>query len=331
LRVPRTLLRALVVGAAAVVTLLPGYAAHAEPTPAEVQSQIDKASNELEDVVETYNGITEQLKTTQGQAQQVSVKVEAAKKQLDQTSAEVQKLSSAALRRSGGVGTVSAVLTAESSDEFFDQISAIRAVNRTQQRDITRFTTAKSSLEAEQTRYNALVAQQTTQQQQLAERKSTIEANIQSLEALKQRLASQSAASQSSASSSSSNSGSNDDSQVPAASGSAGSAVAFARAQLGKPYVWGASGPSSYDCSGLTMAAWSNAGVSLPHNAAMQYNSTAKVSRSALQPGDLVFYRSLGHVAIYIGNGKVIHAPSSGDVVKVSSVDMMTPYGYSRP
>src|SRR6266542_3852787 len=101
--------------------------------------------------------------------------------------------------------------------------------------------------------------------------------------------------------------------------------------QLGKPYQWGADGPGSYDCSGLTMAAWRAAGLSLPHNAAMQWRSIPHISRSVLRPGDLVFYYNLGHVAIYVGNNQVIHAPTFGDHVKISSVDMARPYGYGRP
>ncbi|MFC7480852.1 C40 family peptidase [Luedemannella flava] len=78
------------------------------------------------------------------------------------------------------------------------------------------------------------------------------------------------------------------------------------------------------------MAAWRAAGYSLPHNAAMQYNQLPKIGRSQLKPGDLVFYSGLGHVAIYVGSGKVIHAPTFGEVVKIAPVDMMSPYGYAR-
>src|SRR6185503_15210639 len=88
----------------------------------------------------------------------------------------------------------------------------------------------------------------------------------------------------------------------PYVPGRAGVAVKYAYAQLGKPYKWAAAGPNSFDCSGLTLAAWRAAGLSLPHNAAMQWRSMPHISRAALRPGDLVFYRSLGHVAIYVGN-----------------------------
>jgi cell wall-associated NlpC family hydrolase len=115
-------------------------------------------------------------------------------------------------------------------------------------------------------------------------------------------------------------------------SGRAGAAVAAAKAQLGKPYVWAAAGPGSFDCSGLTMYAWGRAGVSLPHSSRMQINSGARVSRSELKPGDLVFYGApIHHVALYVGGGQVIHAPQSGDVVRYASVDMMTYAGASRP
>jgi cell wall-associated NlpC family hydrolase len=105
------------------------------------------------------------------------------------------------------------------------------------------------------------------------------------------------------------------------ASGRAAVAVRFAYDQLGKPYSYGASGPSSYDCSGLTMAAWGAAGVGLPHNAAAQQSSTRSVSSADMQPGDLVFFGNPAyHVGIYIGNGNMIAAPHTGDVVKIEAI-----------
>ena len=117
------------------------------------------------------------------------------------------------------------------------------------------------------------------------------------------------------------------------ASGRAAVAVRFAYDQLGKPYQYGASGPGSYDCSGLTMRAWGAAGVSLPHNAAAQQSSTRYVSGADLQPGDLVFFGSPAyHVAIYIGGGRVIAAPHTGDVVKIESLGSMGSFsGGGRP
>ncbi len=98
-------------------------------------------------------------------------------------------------------------------------------------------------------------------------------------------------------------------------------AVQFALAQVGKPYVWGSAGPSSYDCSGLTMASYRSAGISLPHSAAQQYHYGHHVSFSELLPGDLIFlYSPIGHVEIYIGDGLAVSAPTEGEDVKVISV-----------
>jgi cell wall-associated NlpC family hydrolase len=94
--------------------------------------------------------------------------------------------------------------------------------------------------------------------------------------------------------------------------------VAFAYAQLGKPYQWGATGPSSYDCSGLVQAAWSSAGVSIPRTTYAQWAALPHISTSALEPGDLLYFDGVGHVAIYVGGGDIIDAPQTGqDVQKI--------------
>jgi cell wall-associated NlpC family hydrolase len=111
----------------------------------------------------------------------------------------------------------------------------------------------------------------------------------------------------------------------------ASTTVRFAYAQLGKPYSFGASGPGSYDCSGLTMMAYRQVGISLPHSAHLQYQQTPKVSRSQIQAGDLVFFYNLGHNGIAISNSKVIHAPTEGENVKITNIDAMDFYGATRP
>ncbi|RSS55056.1 C40 family peptidase [Streptomyces sp. WAC01280] len=111
----------------------------------------------------------------------------------------------------------------------------------------------------------------------------------------------------------------------------AAEAISFARAQLGKPYVWGATGPSAYDCSGLTQAAWRAAGVSLPRTTYTQINAGQRVSRSQLAPGDLIFfYSGISHVGLYIGGGQMIHAPRPGAPVRVAPIDEMPFAGATR-
>jgi peptidoglycan DL-endopeptidase CwlO len=118
---------------------------------------------------------------------------------------------------------------------------------------------------------------------------------------------------------------------LPPASGGAAKVVAFAKAQIGEPYAFGGTGPGSWDCSGLTMMAWAQAGVSLPHSSRQQYAVTRRVSRSQLQPGDLVFYYSpISHVSIYVGNGMRVSATHTGSTVKLQSLGSSI-VGYGRP
>ncbi|MFJ4912675.1 NlpC/P60 family protein [Streptomyces sp. NPDC088726] len=112
----------------------------------------------------------------------------------------------------------------------------------------------------------------------------------------------------------------------------AGKVLAFARAQIGKPYVWGATGPSSYDCSGLTQAAWKAAGVTIPRTTWDQVNVGSRIATADLQPGDLVFfYDDISHVGIYKGDGMMIHAPKPGADVREESIYYMPIYGSVRP
>jgi cell wall-associated NlpC family hydrolase len=104
--------------------------------------------------------------------------------------------------------------------------------------------------------------------------------------------------------------------------GQYGGVVGIAMQYLGVPYVWGGASPSGFDCSGFVMYVFAQVGISLPHYTVAQYNypNSASVPRSDLQPGDLVFFAGLGHVGIYVGNGQFIHAPHTGDVVRIDSL-----------
>lgn len=119
----------------------------------------------------------------------------------------------------------------------------------------------------------------------------------------------------------------------PAPRSGAQAAVRAALSQVGRPYRWGAAGPSSFDCSGLMLWAWAHSGVSLPHSSRAQYASTKRVSRAQWQPGDLLFFGSpIHHVGMYIGNGKMVAAPHSGAAVRVSSATSRGDYvGAGRP
>lgn len=97
-------------------------------------------------------------------------------------------------------------------------------------------------------------------------------------------------------------------------------AIEFAKQQLGKPYIWGAAGPDAYDCSGLTMQAWKAGGVTMDHWTGSQYAQTRPIPLTEVQPGDLIFYNQMQHVALYIGDGKIIHAPHAGSTVQIEDM-----------
>ena len=129
-----------------------------------------------------------------------------------------------------------------------------------------------------------------------------------------------------------------DPSTPPPPGGGTQAAIAFARAQLGEPYRWAAAGPDAWDCSGLTMGAWSAGGKSLPHYSVAQYQQSTPISAAQLQPGDLVFWgsssssSSIYHVALYVGDGRIIHAPRTGRPVSEESMYYwITPNFYARP
>jgi peptidoglycan DL-endopeptidase CwlO len=117
-----------------------------------------------------------------------------------------------------------------------------------------------------------------------------------------------------------------------AVSGNVGAVIRYAYAQLGKPYQWGATGPGGFDCSGLTMMAWAQAGVSLPHSSRAQIGIGRQVTRSELQPGDLIFrYSPISHVSLYVGNGQQISATHTGSTVKLQPAFEGEVVGFSRP
>jgi peptidoglycan DL-endopeptidase CwlO len=211
------------------------------------------------------------------------------------------------------------VISAPNTKAVVDRLITIAQLGQYEDATIEGLKQDRAAQQTQLSSLNSTIATVTAKRTQMATQRKTIETGLDKLYALRAQVAPAPPAPASAGS------------KPPNVSGQAGVAVKFAYAQLGKPYQYATAGPNTYDCSGLTMAAWAAAGVSLSHNAAAQWNEVAHISRGALQPGDLVFYDGLGHVAIYVGGSQVIHAPTQGDVVRIASVDMSPPYGYGRP
>jgi cell wall-associated NlpC family hydrolase len=312
--------RAALVGLAGLAVVVPGTAAHADPSIDSIEKQIETQSNKLEDVVEHYNKITEQLKASQADAQKVAATIQPLAQQLEVETTRVGEI--AALAYKGGpLAQVSSILDGGDAAAMIDRLTSLDQITKYEQAQVAAVKDTKTKHDGEAAKLAGLIKDQQDKRRTLADERAKIKADLAKLYELRRKAYGKLTAS----------SGSGHRATPPYVAGKAGVAVRYAYGALGKPYQWAADGPGSYDCSGLTMAAWRAAGVSLPHNADMQWNAMAHISRSSLRPGDLVFYRSLGHVGIYVGNNQIIHAPHAGDVVRIASISVMTPYGYGRP
>lgn len=318
------LLRLLLCATVAVGVLLPATVARAEPSPQELEQQIEDAHGQLEKIVEDSNRINEELKATQAAAAALNAQMAPLQGQLDAAQAGIAKLAATAYKSGGGLADAGLLLSAGSSATVVHQVESMDRIARSRKREITSYADSREKFQREKKRLDDLAAAQTQAQKQLADRRVTIEAELKRLEDMERRL-------QAASPTRTKATPVTPAAPPPSGSGKGAVAVRFAHTQLGKMYEWGAGGPGTYDCSGLTSAAWRAAGTSLPHNAAMQYRQTTKVSRAALQPGDLVYYRDLGHVGIYIGNNQIIHASRTGKPVAVAKIDVMPPMGYTRP
>jgi cell wall-associated NlpC family hydrolase len=256
--------------------------------------------------------------------------------------------SAAAAYRSGGLSATTSLVSTGNAQTFLDQTAGLDEVAQYQANQVAQATAEQRQVAAATTLHNAqvkraqaLVSSISSKNKQVQSLLAQAKSVVARLTAAQQaRLAAEQAAQHRRAVSerstyhppSSSTSGGSGGTYNGPASGQAGEAVKFAYAQLGKPYVYGASGPGSYDCSGLTMRAWGAAGVGLPHNAAMQQSEVRSVSISDLEPGDLVFFGDPAfHVAIYIGGGNIIQAPHTGADVEITPLSYMPPTSAGRP
>jgi peptidoglycan DL-endopeptidase CwlO len=359
--------RRLTVSVAAAVTAgfalaaaLPSSAFAAKTSTASQANQAQQKADALgvaaDRAVEAYDAAQVKLTVASAQLKAQQAAVTKAKTQLDDARVGIRALAAAEYEGSS-LNTSVSYLLSDDPEALLRKAAMLSQVNRAQTANLTRVINADRQVEAAQTSAEQALAAQKAAAAKVAASKAAVEKALKAQQAVLASLQSQiqqqqaaaaaaqrAAAVQRQAASRSTvrsnvapraqapvSGGTTSHAKPPAASGNAAAALAYAYAQLGKPYRFGGAGPNSFDCSGLTMRAWGAAGVSLSHSAAAQQHEGKRVPLSALQPGDLVFWGSPAyHVGIYVGGGRVLDAPHTGTVVKIQSI-WGHPSGAVRP
>ncbi|HTE71208.1 MAG TPA: NlpC/P60 family protein [Actinomycetes bacterium] len=298
-------------------------------TSARLEDQLDQQNRQADQLVEQYNqsrlALARIRKALKGLQQQAS----GAEADLRELQVALGARASAAYVQGAG-SAVAAVLGSDDPAAAIDRVQVLDLLAAHDGDLMDRLGVAGQALDARKRDLAAAEKAQAAEVDRLGAKKAEVERAADRTRALLRRME---AASRPSAPSRPSNPPA---SPPPSgggggASGSAAAAVSYARAQVGDPYCYGGAGPGCFDCSGLTMMAWQQAGVSLPHSSAAQYNVGRRISASELQPGDLIFYYSpISHVSIYIGGGQRISATHTGDYVRVQSLGSSI-VGYTRP
>jgi cell wall-associated NlpC family hydrolase len=296
----------------------------AEPTVSSIEKQIDAANNKLEPIIEDYNRVHSLLAGNQAKVAGLTAKLRPLELQSSIAMQRVQPIITQ-MYMAGPNLTARLLLQNGSTDSLLNNLTLLGVIAHNQQAQIASLLAARDKYRATKRQLDAAAATLSKQNTQLAAQKKTIQAQLDALQKLRQKVYG--------------SSGGPVGTLRPVVcpftyiGGAAGVAVRTACSQIGKPYVWAADGPSSFDCSGLTLYAWAKAGKTLRHYTQWQWEDTTPISRSQLQPGDLVFFYppSLHHVGIYVGGGWMVHAPHTGDYVRMARIDSYPIGGYRRP
>ncbi|WP_344937620.1 C40 family peptidase [Sphaerisporangium flaviroseum] len=297
--------------AVVVLTQVGGAEAKPKPTVAQTKARLAKLNDQADKVVDRYNLAGEHWKKARKEYNALNGRLKKQMENIDQLRAGLVSVA-VSTYQSGDLLTWPNLMTQRDPESLLSGLASVDQMSAGQARTLAEFEDATRSLKGHRDESKAAYDKAVKLLDDLRKQKKDVEKLVGEQESLLRRLNAYNPGNPNSAGIKYNGS----------ASGNARTALQFAYAQVGKPYRYGGTGPAAYDCSGLTQAAWRAAGVSLPRTAAQQYNwgASRRVSLNALQPGDLLFASGLGHVGIYAGGGKMVHAPQTGDVVKVVSL-----------
>ncbi|WP_308013527.1 NlpC/P60 family protein [Streptomyces beigongshangae] len=310
--------------AAAALGVLPAGAAPQDDRRAEV----NRLYAEAEHATESYNRADERADLLHDEVDGVRDRIA---RQQDRINAMRDALGSLAVAqyRSGGLDPSLALMFSDDPDEYLDKAAAIDRISARQAGELAELQTALRVLAQDRVEATRKLSELDRSRQAVARHKRTVERKLARARQLLNAMPDEDRAAHDRASRSPRTP---DLTGAVPSSGRAAAAVAAARSAVGRPYVWGASGPATFDCSGLTQWSYAQAGVGLPRTSQAQAHAGRRVPLAQAQPGDLVTYRDdASHVGMYVGNGQVIHAPYPGAPVRYDPVGMMPVSAVTRP
>ncbi|RDG38146.1 C40 family peptidase [Streptomyces corynorhini] len=335
----RTRVTVLTATAAAAVALT-ANSANAAPAPSksEVKEKVDKLYEDAEKATEKYKGAKESQEKLEKEVSALQDKVARGQEELNELRDGLGSIASAQYR-TGGIDPAMQLFLSSDPDSYLDQASALDQVSAKQAQALQQIQSKQRSLAQERKEAQSKVTDLADTRKELGKKKNEVQGKLAAAQKLLNTLtaqeraalakedeqrASRSSSAAGSGTGSGAESGRTDLGNSVPASQRASAAFAAAQGKIGSPYVYGASGPSSFDCSGLTSWAYAQAGVSIPRTSESQANAGARLGMSQLQQGDLViFYGDLHHVGFYAGNGQVLHAPKPGASVRYEAIGNM--------
>ncbi|MEN8653222.1 NlpC/P60 family protein [Streptomyces sp. 21So2-11] len=321
----RTRVTVLTATAAAAVALTSQTAqADPKPTKTEVKAKVDKLYHEAEAATEKYNGAKERQETLKEEVDNLQDKVARGQGELNDLRGELGSVASAQYR-TGGIDPSMQLFLSADPDNFLDKAGALDQLSGKQAEALQKVKAKQRTLAQQRTEATDKLDDLEDVRKELGDKKQKFQGKLAEAQKLLNTLtAAERAKMQEKEQRASRAAGDRVElgNEAPASQRGA-AALSAAATQQGKPYVSGATGPNSYDCSGLTQWAYAQAGVSITRTTFTQHADGTKIGKSELKPGDLVFFNNLAHVGLYAGNNQILHAPKPGAVVRYESMDYM--------